>query len=226
MLLWYRGTLQTSSPGRELVLLSHSIPARFCDAQGMVDVKLDSRAQGCALDGRAAWGGGPPLRILHSPYSPHSWSREPPSTGCRGRRNRTVVAQGMRGVRAGFPAGRCQARCAHLADSLTTLLGGSSCRGGCEILSEVSPAPETESLLRSSGKPRQSAADELPGGVPSDWCSPESRGPGGGEGPGGPQRALLAGRWSGHSGMSGGPLPLGASRVWAGKGPTGDPLNL
>lgn len=142
MLLWYRGTLQTSSPGRELVLLSHSIPARFCDAQGMVDVKLDSRAQGCALDGRAAWGGGPPLRILYSPCSPHPWSREPPSTGCRGRRNRTVVAQGMRGVRAGFPAGRCQARCAHLADSLTTLLGGSS-------------APHVEEGVKSSRRCRQ-----------------------------------------------------------------------
>lgn len=108
------------------MLRSHSIPACFCDAQEMVDVKLNSQAQGCALDGRAARGGGPPLRILHSPCSPHPRSREPPSTGCRGRRDRTVVAQGMQGMVAGFPAGRCQVRCAHLADSLAALLGGSS----------------------------------------------------------------------------------------------------
>nr|CAI9705221.1 unnamed protein product [Rangifer tarandus platyrhynchus] len=97
MLLWHMGTLQTSSPGRELVLRSHSILARFCDAQGIVDVKLHTRVQGYARDGCAARGGGPPLRILRSPCSPHPRSREPPSTGCRGRRDRTdrtEVAQG------------------------------------------------------------------------------------------------------------------------------------
>ena len=160
------------------MLRSHSILARFCDAQGMVDVKLNTQVQGYAQDGRAAWGGGPPLRILRSPCSPHPRSREPPSTGCRGKRNRTgrtEVAQGMRGVGVGFPAGRCQARCAHLADSLAASLGAPHEVEGAKSSWRCCQHPEQETLLRSSGKPGQCAADELPGGVPSDWLARERR---------------------------------------------------
>lgn len=39
LLLLHTGTLQISSPGKELVLRCHSMPACFLDAQGMVEVK-------------------------------------------------------------------------------------------------------------------------------------------------------------------------------------------
>ena len=42
-------------------------------------------------------------------------------------------------------------------------------------LGGVASTRNKESLLRSSGKPGQCAADELPGGVPSDWLAREQR---------------------------------------------------
>lgn len=44
--LLHTGTLQTSSPGKALVLHCHSMPACFLDAQGMVEVKPDRQAAG------------------------------------------------------------------------------------------------------------------------------------------------------------------------------------
>lgn len=44
--LLHMGTLQTSSPGKQLLLHSHSIPTCFCDAQGMVGVKPNSPSGG------------------------------------------------------------------------------------------------------------------------------------------------------------------------------------
>lgn len=53
----HAGTLQTS-PGKELPLRGHLIPARLCDAQGMVEAKLNSERRTCALDDHTAQGGG------------------------------------------------------------------------------------------------------------------------------------------------------------------------
>lgn len=69
--LSHAGTLQTS-PGKELPLRGHLIPARFCDAQGMVEATLNSERGTCALDDHTAQGGG---------RSVDPGSRQPPRVG-------------------------------------------------------------------------------------------------------------------------------------------------
>ena len=101
----HTGTLQTSSPGKELVLRSHSIPACFCDAQGMVEVKLNSLSAGLC----PRWPCRPGRWPLRGSSVAHAASRSlesvSPSAGRGGRRDRTVVAQGMLGVGVGSQRG-------------------------------------------------------------------------------------------------------------------------
>lgn len=109
--LSHAGTLLTS-PGKELLLRGHLIPARFCDAQGMVKVKLNSERRTCALDDHTAQGGGRSVDL---------WPRQPPRVGGvspdagqtlrpdphpqEARQDRTLVAQGTLGVGVGEVSG-------------------------------------------------------------------------------------------------------------------------
>lgn len=208
------GTRRTSSPGKELGLRCHSMPACFPDGQGMVEVKPNRPAAGLC----PRWLCCPQRRPLLDPWpvqtpealSPRLGPTPPPSP------QPEEVWQDHAGSRMRY-AGHGVGWVCPLSILINSLIRGPLMKQKVLIPLRGVASTGTGSLhfggnLREA-RPRR--CSELPGGGASGGRVLPASG-GCHSGPlGRPEREGLGGGgcWTGQRGVSRGPLPLGASWV-------------